>query len=83
MVSLKSVEAAEGRTAHNNGWNGANGMAQRVVRTAQYISGTKLPNIQDRYTRQCQRKAYTASITGVPSLGQKGFLTASTPNKIK
>ena len=30
---------------------------QRVVRTAQYITGGKLPTIQDLYTRQCQRKA--------------------------
>ena len=30
---------------------------QRVVRTAQYITGAKLPVIQDLYTRQCQRKA--------------------------
>jgi hypothetical protein len=24
------VQAAEGRTAHNNGWNGANGMASNT-----------------------------------------------------
>ena len=30
---------------------------QRVVRTAQYITGAKLPAIQDLYTRQCQRQA--------------------------
>uniref|UniRef100_A0A674ENP9 Reverse transcriptase domain-containing protein n=1 Tax=Salmo trutta TaxID=8032 RepID=A0A674ENP9_SALTR len=30
---------------------------QRVVRTAQYITGAKLPDIQDLYTRWCQRKA--------------------------
>ena len=30
---------------------------QRVVRTVQYISGAKLPAIQDLYTRRCQRKA--------------------------
>ncbi|KAM9399677.1 uncharacterized protein ACWYII_031741 [Salvelinus alpinus] len=30
---------------------------QRVVRTAQYITGAKLPAIQDRYTRRCQKKA--------------------------
>jgi hypothetical protein len=30
---------------------------QRVVRTAQYITGVKLPAIQDLSTRQCQRKA--------------------------
>ena len=29
---------------------------QRVVRTAQYITGAKFPAIQDLYTRQCQRK---------------------------
>ena len=28
---------------------------QRVVRTAQYITGAKLPAIQDLYTRGCQR----------------------------
>jgi gmma-aminobutyric acid receptor subunit gamma len=30
---------------------------QRVVRTAQYVTGAKLPAIQDLYTRKCQRKA--------------------------
>jgi hypothetical protein len=30
---------------------------QRVMRTAQYITGDKLPAIQDLYTRRCQRKA--------------------------
>ena len=30
---------------------------QWVVRTAQYITGAKLPAIQDLYTRQCQRMA--------------------------
>ena len=30
---------------------------QRVVRTAQYITGAKLPAIQDLYTRRYQRKA--------------------------
>ena len=29
---------------------------QRVVHTAQYITGAKLPAIQDLYTRRCQRK---------------------------
>ena len=29
---------------------------QRVMRTAQYITGEKLPAIQDLYTRRCQRK---------------------------
>ena len=28
-----------------------------VVRTAQYITGAKLPAIQDLYTRRCHRKA--------------------------
>jgi hypothetical protein len=30
---------------------------QRVLYTAQYITGSKFPAIQDLYTRQCQRKA--------------------------
>ena len=30
---------------------------QRVLCTAQYITGAKLPAIQDLYTRRCQRKA--------------------------
>ena len=30
---------------------------QRVGRTAQYITGAKLPSIQVLYTRRCQRKA--------------------------
>jgi hypothetical protein len=29
---------------------------QRVVRMVQYITGAKLPTIQDLYTRRCQRK---------------------------
>jgi hypothetical protein len=29
---------------------------QKVVRMAQYITGAKLPAIQDLYTRRCQRK---------------------------
>ena len=59
---------------------------QRVVRTAQYITGAKLPVIQDLYTRRCQRKAlkivkdsshcslcyHKASDTGAPSLGPRG-----------
>jgi hypothetical protein len=31
---------------------------QRVVRTAQYLTGAKLSAIQDLYNRQCQRNAY-------------------------
>ena len=63
-----------------------------TVRTAQYITGAKLPTIKDFYTRWCQRKALKivkdptpvidcslyyrmASVTGVQSLGQKGFST--------
>jgi hypothetical protein len=34
---------------------------QREVRTAQYITGAKLPAIQDLYTRRCQRKALKLS----------------------
>ena len=30
--------------------------ALKVVRTAQFITGAKLPAIQDLYTRRCQRK---------------------------
>ena len=30
---------------------------QRVLRMAQYITGAKLPAIQDLYTRRCQKKA--------------------------
>jgi hypothetical protein len=30
---------------------------QRVVRAAQYITGAKLPAIQELYTRRCRRKA--------------------------
>ena len=68
---------------------------QRVGPTAQYITGSKLPAIQDLYIRRCQRKVvkivkatlvidcslcyHTASGTGVPSLSPKGFSTASTP----
>ena len=32
---------------------------QRVLRTAQYITGAKLPAIQDLYTRRFQKKALT------------------------
>ena len=32
-------------------------LLQIVVRTAQYITGAKLPAIQDLYTKRCQRKA--------------------------
>jgi hypothetical protein len=30
---------------------------QRVVRTAQHITGAEVPAIQDLYIRQCERKA--------------------------
>jgi gmma-aminobutyric acid receptor subunit gamma len=54
---------------------------QRVVLTAQYVTGAKLPAIQDLYTRRCQRKALvidcslyrTATGTGASSLGPRGF----------
>jgi hypothetical protein len=36
---------------------------QWVVRTAQYITGAKLPAIQDLYTRRCQRKVLKLSKT--------------------
>ena len=39
---------------------------QRVVRKAQYITGAKLPAIQDLYNKRCQRKAHA--------------IAASTPN---
>ena len=56
---------------------------QRVVHTAQYITGAKLPAIQVLYTRRCQRKAlkivnnssrprHNASGTGAPCLGGTG-----------
>jgi hypothetical protein len=62
------------------------------VRTAQCITGAKLPAIQDLYTRQCQRKALKIIDSSHPShrlfsllfarqavrLGPKDFLTAST-----
>ena len=35
---------------------------QRVVRTAQYITGAKLPAIQDLYTRRCQRKGWNKNL---------------------
>ena len=35
-----SVEADEGRTAHNNGWNGANGMASNTRKHVFYVFDT-------------------------------------------
>jgi hypothetical protein len=68
---------------------------QRVVCMAQYITGAKLPAIQELFTRRCQRKTLitvtatlvidcslcyrTASGTAALSRTPKGFLTASTP----
>jgi hypothetical protein len=65
---------------------------QRVVRTAQYITGAKLPTIQvvsEEGPKNCQRPQppqsdcslyyRTASGTGEPSLGHKGFSTVFTP----
>ena len=60
----------------------------------QYITGAKLPAIQDLYIKRCQRKVQkiespkldcllccrTASSTKVPSLGPKGSSTAFTPS---
>ena len=64
------------------------GKPQRVMRTAQYITGTMLPAIQDLYTRRCQRKDLkivktpatlvihcSLTATGAPSLGPKGFFS--------
>jgi gmma-aminobutyric acid receptor subunit gamma len=42
---------------YGNGSASTRKALQRVVRTAQYIAGAKLPAIQDLYTRQCQRKS--------------------------
>jgi hypothetical protein len=39
---------------------------QRVVRMNQYITGAKLPAIQDLYTRRCQRKAQKMPKTPIP-----------------
>jgi hypothetical protein len=52
---------------------------QRVVRTVQYITGAKLPAIQDLYTPatpviDCSLCCHSGSGTGVPSLGPKGSL---------
>ena len=45
-------------TAWYGNWSTSDRKAlQRVVRTAQYITGAKPPAIQDLYTRQCERKA--------------------------
>ena len=49
---------------------------QREVRTAQYITGAKLPAIPVTQVRDCSLFYRTAIGTGAPSLGS---LTASTP----
>ena len=46
---------------------------QRVVHAAQYITGAKLPAIQDFYTWQCQKKALGPARQAEPSLGSRGF----------
>ena len=59
---------------------------QRVVWTAQYITGAKLPDIQSPGvfdTHNCSLCYRTASDTGAPSLEPKGSLTASTPKAIR
>ena len=67
---------------------------QRVVRTVQYITGAKLPAIQEKLSKtpatpviDCSLYYRMASGTGVPSLGQKGsqqFLPPShkTPEQV-
>ncbi|KAM9568418.1 uncharacterized protein ACWYII_008726 isoform 1-T1 [Salvelinus alpinus] len=66
---------------------------QRVVRTAQNVTGAKLPAIQHLYTRQCQKKAqkivkdsshrshrlFSLLPHGKRYRSGKGVLTASTP----
>ncbi|CDQ99295.1 unnamed protein product [Oncorhynchus mykiss] len=48
---------------------------QRVVRTTQYITGAKLPAIQDLYPRRCQRKALKiVKDSSHPSLRQFSLL---------
>ena len=45
-------------TAWYGNWSASDRKAlQRVVGTAQYITGAKLHVIQDLYTRRCQRKS--------------------------
>jgi gmma-aminobutyric acid receptor subunit gamma len=44
-------------TWYGNGLASDNKVLQRVVRTAQYVTGAKHPAMQDLYTRRCQRKA--------------------------
>ena len=39
---------------------------ERVVCMAQYITGAKLPAIQDLYTRRCQRKLGPSDVLGCP-----------------
>uniref|UniRef100_A0A8C8HTG9 Uncharacterized protein n=1 Tax=Oncorhynchus tshawytscha TaxID=74940 RepID=A0A8C8HTG9_ONCTS len=41
---------------------------QRVMCTALYITGAKLPAIQDLYTRQCQRKALKTDAIAVDQI---------------
>jgi hypothetical protein len=42
---------------YGNCWASDRKALQRVVQTTQYITGAKLPAIQDLYTRQCQKNA--------------------------
>ena len=59
---LKRFESCTILTGCTTAWYGKSSNTdrkalQRVVRTAQYITGAKLPAIQDLYTRRCHRKA--------------------------
>ena len=53
---------------------------QRVVYMAQYITGSKLPAIQDLYTKQCQRKAL--KMVKYPSHPSQTVLSATTRQEI-
>ena len=55
VLGGSTCHAASGREFHSSIYLFQ--ALQRVVRTAQYISGAKLPTIQELYTRRCQRKA--------------------------
>uniref|UniRef100_A0A8K9UCI4 Reverse transcriptase domain-containing protein n=1 Tax=Oncorhynchus mykiss TaxID=8022 RepID=A0A8K9UCI4_ONCMY len=62
LRSSKGSTAAPSSTGCITAWYGNCSASdrealQRVVRTAQYITGAKLPVIQDLYPRRCQRKA--------------------------
>ena len=99
LITLYSCTIESILTGCITAWNGNclasdHNAQQSVVHMTQYITGAKLPAIQDLYTRWCHRKLsktpatqvidcllcyHMASGTGVPSLGPKGSLTDSTP----